>query len=108
MYYVTAGYVLLEIISLIVRIIMANRITGMKVSDYFTNVIRPTLIIVGISTAFCLAPHFLLKESVLRLILTSFVYGLSFLIFTWYFAFDQAQREGLLRNISKRFKKKIV
>ena len=102
-YYVTAGYVVLEIISLVVRIIIAHRITGMSVSDYMNNVIRTTLLIIGISTALCLIPHFLINEGFARLLITVLVFCSVYLFLIWCLAFDQLQREGIRNTIKAKF-----
>lgn len=48
---------------------MASRLTGMKIKEYVKDVIIPTLIIVIIPTIIALIPHFIIKQSVIRLFL---------------------------------------
>ena len=105
-YYVTAAYVIIELISLVVRIFLAHRITGMVVSDYIYAVVKPTLIIIIISTIACLVPHYLLEEGFTRLIVTCFVYGLFYFALVWRFAFDSHQRLMISKSIRTFLNKK--
>jgi len=95
-YFVTIGYILIEMISLIVRIIFAKKLVNMEVRVFWNQVIRPTLIIVAIPLAFCLIPHFVISNIWSRIICTCGLYVLLYLLIMWYVAFDKMQRKTIL------------
>ena len=94
-YYTIAGFIILEIISLVVRLVIAHKLAGMGVITYVTQVIRPTAIIISIPTVVSCIPYLLLNSGFMRLSLVSITYGLLFIILMWRFAFDKEQRERL-------------
>lgn len=98
-YYCTAAFVVLEVFSLIVRIFMANKLTGMSINDYIRHVIYPTFLIVGISTGFSLIPHYWIGSNMSRFIITVFVYELFYIVLTWFIALDKADREAIIAKI---------
>lgn len=100
-YFVTVGYVVLEIVSLVVRIKMAEKIVEMPVSAFYTNVIKPTLLIMLPSLLFCFVPHFFIISLWPRLIITCLVYAVVFLSLLWIVALDKTQREQVLIRIKK-------
>ena len=94
-YYVTAAFVVLEAICLVVRIYMAHLITDMSISEYFKQVLYPSLIIIGLSLCASLFPYYFMNQSWVRVIITSFVYASVFLSLTWYIALDKSQRDSI-------------
>lgn len=106
-YYTIIGFIVMEFISLSVRLYMADHLTGMKYKEYFRHVVKPTFIIILIPAICCLLPHFLMNESLIRLIMVSGVYGLLFIILVYRFAFDASQRkqlDGHLAHLLKRIR----
>ena len=99
-YYTTMAFVVLEFISLLVRLIMASRLTGMKIKEYLRNVIVPTLIIIIIPTLIALIPHFVINKSIIRLIIVCGIYGLLYIVLTYRFAFDKSQRVLIISKIN--------
>lgn len=104
-YYVTAAFVLIEFVSLIVRIFMARRLVGMYITDYLINVAKPTLIIVGGATVVALLPHFVMNSCIERLLLVCVIYLMSFAMLSWFFAFESKQQRN---NIIFEFKEKFI
>lgn len=98
-YYVTIGYVLLELISLFLRIKMADRLVQMPPSAFVTNVIRPTLLIILPSLTLCLIPHYMIPGLWSRLITTSFIYGITFASLSWIVALDHTQKQQIIIRI---------
>ena len=94
-YYVTAVFAVLEVLSLVVRLFMAKKLIGMRISDYIKNVIQPTAIIIVSSTSVCLAIHCVLSQGFFRLFLSCLSYGLIYLIMMWFVALDANQRNGV-------------
>ena len=103
-YSVTIGYVAIELISLVVRIFMAKKLVSMPPADFWSNVLKPTLLILLPSLALCLIPHFIMTRLWPRLIVTSMVYAMAFFPLLWVFAFDKHQREQIL-NMIKNWKR---
>ena len=98
------AFVLLEIISLFVRLIMASRLTGMKIKEYVKDVIIPTLIIVIIPTIIALIPHFIIKQSVIRLFFVCGTYAILYIILTYRFALDKSQKTLVVSKINNYLK----
>lgn len=92
-YYATAGFVVLELISLVVRLFFAKNLVGMSTIDYMKNVVFPVLMVTAIPTIICLIPHFLIADRWLRLIITSLVYGIGYVFLFWRFALDTNYRQ---------------
>lgn len=106
-YYTTMAFVILEIISLLVRLIMASRLTGMKIEEFLKNVIAPTFIIITIPTLIALIPHFIINKSIIRVIIVCSIYGLLYIILMYRFAFDKNQRALIISKINHLVKSKI-
>ena len=99
-YYSTIGFVVLEVVSLCVRLIMAKNITGMKIKDYYQNVILPTLIIIVVPMCLAMIPHILMPQSFLRLFIVCITYCTFFLILMYMFAFDKSQRKQIIQKLN--------
>ena len=100
-YYTIMAFVVLEIISLCVRLIMANHLTGMRIKDYYKNVILPSFMIILIPTLFALIIHFTMDSSLIRLIIVTITYGLLFVTLMFRFAFEKNQREIIFLKIKQ-------
>ena len=98
-YYVTIGYVVIELISLAVRIKMARKLVQMPSEEFITNVILPTSSIMLCSLALCLLPHYLIPSLWPRLVITCLVYAISFIQLLWIVAFDKTQKEYFFKHI---------
>lgn len=104
-YYTTIAFVILELIALCVRLIMANRLTGMSVKEYILNVIQPTMIIIAIPMIVAMIPHFVMSQSFLKLVIVCTIYGLLFAVLMFRFAFDETQREHIKLKIQHFLKR---
>lgn len=104
-YYVTIGYVVFETISLLVRVVLAKNIVNMQPSKYIESVVIPTAVVIGLSTIVCLIPHYLLYSLWPRLIVTSLVYGILFIVLTWMIAVDKMQKAVVIQKLRKWRKK---
>ena len=105
-YYTTMAFVMLEIISLFVRLIMASRLTGMNIKEYARNVIIPTLTIIIIPTLIALIPHLVINKSIIRLFLVCGIYGVLYIILMYWFALDKTQRAFVVSRINILIKNK--
>ena len=104
-YYTIIAFVILEIISLCARLYMATRLTGMKVFDYCSEVIIPTMKIIIIPIIIAMIPHCVLEKSLLRIFIVCVVYCSLFIALMFRFAIDENLRIRVLckvKNIIKR------
>lgn len=104
-YYTTIAFVILEIISLCARLYMATKLTGMKVFDYCSEVIIPTMKIIIIPIIIAMIPHCVLEKSLLRIFIVCVVYCSLFIALMFRFAIDESLRFKILckvKNIIKR------
>lgn len=100
-YWATMGFIVVELISLIVRIFMAKFIAGLSPNLFFKNVMIPCLIIIAISFIICLIPHYLIKNLWVRLILVFLTYGVVYLFMVWLIAMDKNQKETILYKLTR-------
>lgn len=105
-YYTTIAFVVLEIISLGLRLFMANHLVGMRFKDFYKNVFYPTLVVILIPMVMVLIPHFLMPQTIIRLILVTSLYGLLFIILMFKFALEKEQRTLIITKI-QRIKNKL-
>lgn len=101
-YYCTAAFVVLEIISLIVRIFMSHKLIGMDINDYLKNVVYPTFLIVGIPIGLSSIPHYCIETDIMRFVITIIVFEMSYFVLTWFLAFDKTYRNTIITNIKER------
>ena len=104
-YYATAGFVVIEIISLVVRMFMAQKLVGLEVSLFIKKVIVPTLITMAISIVVCLVPHYLMPSSFIRLVIVCAVYAIAYCALVWFVSLNGDERNifaNLFRKIIKR------
>lgn len=98
-YYTTIAFVILEVVSLCVRLFMANKLTGMHISDYCRNVLLPTSIIILVPMSLSLIPHFLMSRSFLRLVVVCLLYCSAFAVLMFRYAFDENQRLQIMAKV---------
>ena len=100
------AFVVLEIVSLCVRIFMATHLTGMRIKDYYKNVFLPTMVIILVPLTVALIPYFLMSQTFLRLVIVSSIYGLSFVVLMFRFAFEENQRTAVISRLFNKLKSK--
>lgn len=98
-YYTTAAFVVLEFISLMIRLYMAKHLTGMEIQDFVLQVIKPTAIIIAVPMGVALLLHYLLPISFLRLVVVSGVYCVIYMILMWKVALEESQRASIYAKI---------
>ena len=95
-YYVTIGFIVIEIISLIIRILMAKRLTGLMPRLYLTQVVYPVFLIIVVSVIACLIPYFIIDNMYVRLLIVCLTYGITYLVMMWIVALDEEHRKLIL------------
>ena len=99
-YYVTIGFVALELISLVVRIKMAEVLVKMPPVVFIKEVVIPTLIIIIPSAIFCLIPYIVISSIWLRFIFVSLAYCSLFFILFWLIALDENMKRKIIDKLS--------
>ena len=91
-YYCTIGFVIVEIISLIVRLIMAHNIVGIEIKEFVMKVIIPTSICVSVSFIPGYICHQFMPSNVLRTIVVFLIYMATFIITAWRFSLQTNEK----------------
>lgn len=102
LYYCLIVFIVLEFISLIVRLLMANKLVGIKVVDFVKSVVFPTSLSMIISLVISLPCHLLMKESFFRLITVCLIYLIVYIVIAWFFVFDKEVKQSVLA-VTNRF-----
>ena len=100
-YFCTIGFVLIELISLVVRIIMAHSIVGINIKDFIGKVIKPTIICITLSFLPAYAVHFFLPYGILRTIIVFISFMTIFLITAWLIALEEYEKKVILNLMYK-------
>ena len=95
------SFICIELISFMVRLYMATRLTGLQAKDFLSQVIAPTILVFVTSLVPALSIHFLLKESFVRLAFVCVAYAIVFVFTTWRFAINESQRQYVMSNLIK-------
>lgn len=103
-YYTTAAFVVLECISLVIRLYMAKHLTGMEIHDYVMQVIKPTAIIVLGPMIVALLLHHLLPISFIRLVVVCGVYGIIYMLLMWKVALEESQRSSISIKVKSKLR----
>lgn len=105
LYYCIIVFIIIEFISLITRLFMAQKIVGIKVLEFVKKVVLPTIFSIFIGSIFILPLHFFMEESFLRVALVSIVYLIIYLGFAWFFVFDDEVKKMICGAKSKFLKR---
>lgn len=100
-YSCVVSFIVIELISFIVRLYMASRLTGLRIIDFIRQVVLPTVGVIVFSLIPALSIHVLLRESFWRLICVCLAYAIVFILSAWCFAFNGLQRQLVLDNLKK-------
>lgn len=98
-YYTAAAFIVLEFISLIIRLRMARYLTGMKINDYLAQVVKPTVLVVLIPLFIALILHSIMQSSFVQVVVVSVVYGIIYLVLLWKIALEQNQRNSISAKV---------
>lgn len=102
-YYCILVYVILETVTLIVRLYFAKTLVGMSIWLFIKKVVLPTVICFGASACFSIIPHSLMDASFVRLVLVILIYATSFLILAWLIVLDCSERAYFGHIIKKYY-----
>ena len=95
-YYVTIGFIVLEFVSLIVRVKMAKDLIQMSAKEFILSVVKPTTVIITVTFLFGISARFFCTSIWSSVIVTCLVSGVVFLIMVWRYDFSEDQRRMML------------
>lgn len=105
LYYCIIVFIIIELISLITRLFMAQKIVGIKVLEFVKKVVLPTIFSIFTGSIFILPLHFFMEESFLRVVVVSLVYLIIYVGFAWFFVFDDEVKKMICGAKSKFLKR---
>lgn len=105
MYYCIVVFIIIEFISLIVRLFMAHNLVGIDIYAFVKQVIAPNALCIVAGTILSFPMHCLIRESFLRVVVVSGLYLAGYLMVAWFFVFDDEVKKtaklGLLKVKTK-------
>lgn len=100
-YYCTIGFVVIEMVSLVVRLIMAHKIVHISIKEFLGEVIRPTLVCVFLALIPSLACHYFIPLGLLRAVIVFGVFMFVFALAAWHISMQSNERVIMTNLISK-------
>lgn len=100
-HYAIAFFIILELFSLCVRVIMGQRIAGLRVRNFINKVIAPTTIIILLPLIVVIPIHIYYPMGFIRLLSVSVLYFLSFIALMWRYALTKEQRNQFKSKIKR-------
>lgn len=105
-HYCIAVFIVMEFISMMTRLYMAQKIVGIRSVVFIKKVIVPTISCLLTGTL-CICPlHYFMEESLLRVVVVSIVYLIAYVLFAWFFVFDKEVKGMINGFIFKLITKK--
>lgn len=101
LYFCIISFICVELISFFVRLHMSAKMTGLRAKDFFSQVIKPTLLVFASALVPALPIHFFMRESFLRLVCVCVMYAVVFIITAWRFAINDSQRQYVIKYLIK-------
>lgn len=91
-YYTTIGFIIIEMISLVVRLIFARKLVGIRIGVFLKKVLFPTVMVMLIASTCAIVPHLRMSDSFIRLIVVCIVYLCVFCGATWILALNEQEK----------------
>ena len=101
-YFVTIGFIVLEFVSLIFRVRIANDLINMPINEFIYSVVKPTFIILLITFLCGLLVRYFCTTVWGSVFFTSTVSGGVFFFMIWMYDFSAEQRKLILSKIKTR------
>ncbi|MDO4948865.1 MAG: MATE family efflux transporter [Bacteroidales bacterium] len=105
-YYCFVCFIVLEALSLLVRMLFAQSLANITIPSFATKVILPSLVSVGIALAASYPLHLVMDESFLRLVCVAVCYMIVYMAALWFICIDKYERKitsSFLYGIKKLF-----
>ena len=100
-YYCTIGFVVIEVISLITRLIMARKIVGISIKEFVVSVIAPVLVSIAIAIIPIIVCHHFIAVGIVRTIVVFVLFVVVFVATTWVIALQTYERSVILNLVNK-------
>ena len=97
--------VIMTVINSIGRVLFARHYVGLSIQYWLMKIILPTVFLVTVCGGIGYLPHFMMKESFLRVCITAMLTELFFIPMVWIISFDQEEREYVKGVFSKYISK---
>lgn len=104
-YYVLICLIVVEIISLITRILFSKNLVSLDVVKFVKEIILPTLCVLAITFVLSVIPSLLLEESFLRLTFTGLLSVSSMFFLVWHIGLQSSEKERIYLILFSFFKK---
>ena len=98
-------FIILELISFVARLKMANKLVGIEIREFLKTVVMSTLVCISLGLIASLIPHFIMAESFLRVVIVSLVYAVVYIYSAWIYALDASTKNSIIKIISKIIRK---
>lgn len=105
-YYCTIFFVIIEVVSFVVRLFMSHKIVGIDIYEFLKDVVVPILICVVLSLIPSCVCHNLMPSNILRAIIVFLVYMITFGVSVWFISMQDFER-NIFANIMNIFVRKI-
>lgn len=103
-YFCLVAFIVIEVISLIVRMKMAERLVGIRLILFIKKVVIPTLYTIMGACLIAYLVHSFLPESFFRLLSVMVIYVFFYMFFSWKWVIDLPHKEKLRGMIVKFLK----
>lgn len=103
-YYSLVVFIVIEAISLLIRLLMAKSKVGITVSDFVKVVIAKTLFCMTTAAIPAYTIHLLMEPSFVRLIIVTIVFLVIYCLLIWRFALDDSTKIHLIQLLKNKYK----
>ena len=100
-YYCTIGFVVVELLSLIARVIMAHQIVEIRIKDFVLGVITPTLLCIILALVPTVLFHSFISEGFLRTVVVFLVFVTCFSFAAWRFSLLPSEKSVISNLYNK-------
>lgn len=104
LHYCIIVFIVIEVISLITRLLMANKIVGIDIIVFVKKVFWPNLLCMITGFAIALPLHLLLRESFFRMVFVATTYVVAYCMTGWFFVFEGEVKNTIQRGIHRLIK----
>lgn len=106
LHYCIVVFIVIEFISLIARLFMAHNLVGLEIKDFIKNVVLPNFLCMLTGAILATPLHFLMSESIVRLVVVSLSYLIGYVIVAWFFVFDKEVKNTVVSMVDKVLRRK--
>ena len=105
LHYCIVVFIIIEFISLVVRLLMAHRLVGIGIYSFVKTVCFPNVLCVISGFIIAYPFYYLFQESFIRVVLVSFSYLIGYVLVSWFLVFDEEVKTSLLTGVNALLRK---